>query len=189
VRGLVYRDRGSRCQRAAAARLFGRMTAQIKASGIHADGVRWFTRTQAARYLGITLGGVKSAQARGGLASHTIEGVSCFTRATLDLYRESTPSGALAARAFGMFDAGASAADVVIALAVQPATAQALLAAFAACSGACVVACPTMGRAAWASLYELPAITPALLLRALELSAQSPSLRPRLLASLPVQGS
>jgi hypothetical protein len=158
------------------------MAPRSKLHGAYADGVQWFTRVQAARYLGISIQAVKAAQARGALAAQSVQGVSVFSRATLDTYRDSTPRGELAALAFVRFAAGETCADVVIALRVQPAMAESLLEAYARCAGVIVVAAPSCGREEWAALLKLPTLTPALVLRALELCAQTPSLRARLLA-------
>jgi len=144
--------------------------------------VQWFTRTQAARYLGIAVQSVKAAQARGALAAESVQGVSVFSRAVLDTYRESTPRGELAALAFARYAAGETCADVVIALRIQPALAESLLASYERCAGVIVVAAPSCGRETWSELLKLPALTPGLVLRALELCAQTPSLRARLLA-------
>lgn len=161
---------------------FRPMAPRSKLTGAYSDGVQWFTRGQAGRYLGISRQAVMAAQARGALAAELVNGVSVFSRAVLDTYRDSTPRGEVAALAFARFAAGETCADVVIALRVQPAMAESLLASYERCAGVIVVAAPNCGRQEWADLLKLPTLTPGLVLRALELCAQTPSLRARLLA-------
>lgn len=158
------------------------MPRKPRADRVAADGSRWYTRTQAARFLGVSLAAVKAAQKRGSLAVSSVQGVSVFSRDTLTSWRDSTPRGAIAAAAFRCYARGRSAAQVVADLEILPVTAITLQAAYAECSGGLLVACSPMARATWARVYGVPELTPELVLRAVEICAQTPALRAKLLS-------
>lgn len=147
-----------------------------------ADGAQWFTRTQAKRFLGVALETVKQAQKRGALESVQMQGVTLFSRATLEAYKAGRANPELAQRAFGLLDAGHSAVQLVATLHVSPDVAESLVASYARLNGAWIVAGPTSSRSAWERTYRIGALTPLKLRRALELAARTPSLRARLLS-------
>lgn len=147
-----------------------------------ADGKAWFTRTQAARYMGITLDSVKGAQARGALQAVVIGGHNIFSRQTLDAYKAARGSADLATAAFALLDAGRCASELVSELKVNPDVALGLVESYRALRNAWLVAGPDNGtRSAWERTYQIGALTPLKLRRALELAARTPSLRARLL--------
>lgn len=151
--------------------------------GIRADGVRRFTRSQAARYLGKSLRQIRWLEDSGVLKPKIAKrGIRVFERAELDSYRKSSP-GSLAARAFACFEAGKSPAHAVIACEATPREIEELHDAWVRMSGSWTVAGPKGPRLAWEKTYGIGEITPVKVRRALELVATHPDLRQRLLAA------
>lgn len=151
--------------------------------GIRADGVRRFTRSQAARYLGKSLRQIRWLEESGVLKPKIAKrGVRVFERGDLDNYRRATP-GSLAARAFACFEAGKTPAQAVIQCEATPQEIETLHDAWVRMSGAWTVAGPKGPRLAWERTYGIGEITPTKLRRALELVATRPDLRERLLAA------
>lgn len=146
-----------------------------------ADGIEWFTRTQAARYLGVTVTAIKRAQNRGALRGSVMHDVTIFARSTLDAYRASRCNSQLATQAYALLDSGKSPTALVSELSLSPEVAIELVASYERLSGSWVVAGPPGSRSAWCTAYGVNAITPVMLRRALELGLRTPSLRARLL--------
>lgn len=155
--------------------------ARKRAKDVGADGVTWFTRTQAARYLGVDLSTVKRAQVRGSLAGGQVAGVHVFTRPELDRYRAGNQRGAVAATAFVMLEAGRPVSALVIELEIEPSIAADLARHFAELTESIICASPKGSRAAWSRAFGVE-LSPAMVLRALELCARgSAKLRGQLL--------
>lgn len=152
----------------------------MKAAHVGADGVTVFSRTQAARFLAVTVPNIRAAEQRGALRPMVIEGVHLFSRDELERYRASTKHGEVAARAFKSFAAGRTAADVVQELEIPPDMARHLQSTYVELSSSVLCAAPPGTRAAWERAFGVQ-LEPELVLRAVQLAARTPSIRARLL--------
>lgn len=156
--------------------------AKTHARDVGADSKNLFTRTQAARFCGVTKGAIEAAERRGALTAIVIQGVHVFPRSELERYRGGTQRGELAARAFRLLGDGANAARLVAELEVTPELALELVRQFAELGEYVLCASPKGSRAAWRAAFGVE-LRPELVLRALELAARTPSLRSRLLGT------
>ena len=144
------------------------------------DGVALFSRTQAARFLGMTVRQIRWLEETGQLhPSKSKGGGRVFRREDLEAYLNAQP-GALAARAFRCFEGGMSPQQTVIELQAMPAEIAKLHAEWVNMSGAWVVAGPKGSRAQWERIYGIGELTPIKLRTALELVGSNPALRDRL---------
>lgn len=146
---------------------------------VGADGRELFSRTQAAKALGVSEDAVRRLERRGLLRAVVLEGVHVFTRHELERHRDAKPSSNASA-AFALFEQGLAAVDVVIKLNLDPSEIQSLYAAWSTMSGAIVVAAPRGSAKAWERAYGVGPLTPAKIRLALELVGAVPELRARL---------
>jgi hypothetical protein len=153
---------------------------QVKGHHVGADGSTVFSRSQAARFLGLRLSAIKAAEQRGALRPFVLQGVHLFSREELERYRSSTKHGELAAKCFASFAVGATAAQVVIEHSVPPELARHLLVTYGELAETVICAAPKGTRKAWEAAFGV-VLTPELVLRAVELAARTPSIRAKLL--------
>ena len=145
-----------------------------------ADGQSLFTRTQAAKFLSLRIDTVRRAEERGALRFVLLNGVHCFLREELERYRGQTRHGEVAGRAFEAFRRGLSAAEVVVEQSLAPELVRDLMTNYAELSESVLCCAPRGSRASWEAAFGVK-LTPALVLRAVELAARTPSVRVRLL--------
>lgn len=145
-----------------------------------ADGEKLFTRTQAAAFLSLRIDSVRRAEERGALRFVVLRGVHCFLREELERYRSQTRHGEVASRVFEAFRRGLSAAEVVQEQQLAPELVRDLLNNYAELSESVLCAAPRGARASWEAAFGVK-LTPAIVLRAVELAARTPSVRVRLL--------
>lgn len=148
-------------------------TGGVRAADVGADGVTLYTRTQAARWLGVDVGQVRAACGRGALSGHCIRGVWVYPRAELERYRATTGHGKTAAAAFRALREGASVAGLVEKLEIAPDVAERCAADYARLTGAIVCQAPAGTSAAWARAFGTE-LSPAVVLDAVERHLATP---------------
>lgn len=147
-----------------------------------ADGVKIFTRTQAANYLGVGNSTLRWWHSLGRLVPGlTRDGVHLYTREQLELWQRGNPD-AVASQAFKLFEQGETPIAVVIALHADPTAIEKLHEQYVRLSGAWVVAGPSGPRRAWERTYRLGQLTPQKIRIALELCASNEELRAKVIA-------
>lgn len=157
----------------------------MKGRHVGADGANFFTRQQAAGYLGVSVTALRTWQQQGDFVPELVrEGVHLYTRRQLDDRKYQMP-GELAARAFLAFDAGRTPVQAVIELRADPALVLRLWEHYTRMTAAWVVEAPPGGaaaRKAWEKTFRVGELTGEKLRRALELVASDETLRAKLLS-------
>jgi MerR HTH family regulatory protein len=138
-------------------------------------------RPQAATLLGVSMSTLKWWHKKGVLVPALQKsGVFLYTRAQLEEFRDAEPER-MAARAFKLFEEGATPVRVVIELEASPTLIETMHELYVRLSGAWRIAGPSGARSAWERAYGLGELTPTKLRRALELCASHPELKAKLL--------
>lgn len=153
-----------------------------KASEVGADGVKLFSRKQAANALQVGHNTLIWWHSLGRLVpALTRNGVHLYTAEQLAEWRRGNPE-AVAAQAFKLFEEGQTSIAVVIALHAEPSTIEKLFEQYVRMSAGWLIAGPHGSRSAWERTYHLGKLTPQKLRTALELCASNDELRAKLLA-------
>lgn len=151
-----------------------------KASEVGADGQKIFSRRQAATFLNVGHTTLRWWHSLGRLVpALNRNGVHLYTRDQLEQWQRGNPD-AVSARAFALFEQGATAVQVVIELHADPETIEKLHAVYARLSGSWLIKGPSGPRHAWEKAYAIGKLTPEKLRKALELCAANDDLRQKL---------
>lgn len=155
--------------------------AGTKASEVGADGEKIFSRRQAATYLNVGHTTLRWWHSLGRLVpALNRNGVHLYTREQLEQWQRGNPD-AVSARAFALFEGGATAVQVVIELHADPETVEKLQAIYTRLSGSWLIQGPSGPRYAWERAYAIGKLTPEKLRKALELCSADESLRAKLI--------
>ncbi len=153
-----------------------------KGAEVGADGVRIFTRRQAADYLGVGVSTLRWWHSLGRLVPGIVrDGVHLYTREALEEWQRGNPD-AVASQAFKLFEEGETPVAVVIALHADPIAIEKLHEQYVRLSGSWCVAGPPGPRRVWERTYRLGEITARKVRIALELCASDEELRAKLIA-------
>jgi hypothetical protein len=146
-----------------------------------AGGAPMLTRAEAAQMLGVSKTTLRLYEKRELVQPIFVDGIHWFARATIRDAMKARQHGHSAA-AFALFEQGKTPVEVVLELDVEPERIQHLWECYHRLQGCWIVKGPGSLRA-WERTYRLGELTPAKLLRALELVCSNPTLREQLLAS------